>query len=191
VDCQFEYHLSSSTLRFIRFKARQLAGRYGFRCDETDDIAQTLGLLVLERAAQFDGRRSNPQTFAVVVINSGIASIIKAHKARRRDYRLCQPLDWPPDNSGRIPIVRDFGPSIVECDLRTDVARVLGQLDSADQRVAMALMKHSPMETSRELGLARSTIYRNIRRLRTAFTAAGFGVRHSGNHCNRREESRP
>jgi DNA-directed RNA polymerase specialized sigma24 family protein len=177
VDDQFEYHLSSGTLRFIRFKARQLAGRYGFRRDEIDDIAQTLVLLIIERAAQFDGRRSSPRTFAGVVVNSGISSIVKSHKAQRRDYRLCRPLDWSPDSSGHFPVPRYFDPAIVECPLRTDVARALGRLDPADRRVAFALMDYSPMEASRELGLARSTVYRHIARLRTAFIAAGLGAR--------------
>ena len=174
MDGQFDDHLSSSTLRFIRFKARQLAGKYGFCRDEGEDIAQTLVLLVLERAARFDRRRSNSRTFSAVVVNSGIASIVKSHKARRRDYRPCQPLDWSPDSSGHFPVPRHFDAAIAECALRTDVARVLSQLDAADRRVAFALMAYSPMEASRVLGLARSTVYLHIGRLRRRFIAAGM-----------------
>jgi len=66
------------------------------------------------------------------------------------------------------------GPEAAAFDLRSDVARVLSQLNFEDHRVAVALMEYSPAETSRKLMVARSTIYQHIGRLRTAFITAGI-----------------
>jgi hypothetical protein len=74
-------------------------------------------------------------------------------------------------------------PEAVTFDLRSDVGRVLSQLDTADRRVAIALMEYSPMEASRRLGVARSTIYCHIGTLRTAFTKAGLGGLGGSTRC--------
>ena len=52
---------------------------------------------------------------------------------------------------------------------------MLSTLRATDRRVAVALMEESPAEASHRLGVARSTIYAHIQRLRSAFQAAGLG----------------
>jgi RNA polymerase sigma-70 factor (ECF subfamily) len=175
VDDNFDTYLSSTILRFIRFKASQIAGRYGYRRDEIEDIQQTLIVECMERLPRFDTRRAGQRTFMRLVINRGIATLVGSQKTRCRDFRLCQQsLDSAGDSADCIRFLRHVDNDIGEFELRSDVTRVLSQLDAADRRVAVALMEYSPMEASRKLRIARSTIYQHIGRLRARFIAAGI-----------------
>jgi RNA polymerase sigma factor (sigma-70 family) len=175
VDDEFDYYLSRATLRFIRFKARQIAGRYGYRRDEIEDIQQSLIVECLVRLPSFNPRRAGQRTFIRLVINRGIATLVASQKTRGRDYRLCQQsLDSSWNSGDCISALRYADPDTGEFELHSDVARVLSRLDVADRRVALALMEYSPTEASRELGLARSSVYERIGRLRARFMAAGI-----------------
>jgi len=56
-----------------------------------------------------------------------------------------------------------------------DFERVLAPLGDPDRKLALLLIDHGPTEISRMLGVARSTVYARIARLRRAFREAGYG----------------
>jgi hypothetical protein len=66
---------------------------------------------------------------------------------------------------------------IAGLELRIDIERLLKVRSDGERRLASVLMEHTPSQASRMLGVARSTIYAHIQKLRPHFAAAGFGPR--------------
>ena len=59
-------------------------------------------------------------------------------------------------------------------DLEIDLSRVMESLPKELQHLCENLSKYSISETSRRLGIARSSIYRSIYKVRDAFEKAGL-----------------
>jgi hypothetical protein len=110
VDDDLERYLNSDDLRFIRFKANQLAGKYGFRSDEIEDIQQSLVLDSLKRFEHFDSRRGSRLTFNRSVVNHAVATLIEARKAAHRGFGVCHVslTSTSDDNSPNSPAFADF-----------------------------------------------------------------------------------
>lgn len=194
-DDRTKKYVDDSTLRFIQYKARQLAGRYGFGPDEVEDIQQNLTVRCLERMRRFDSRRANPRTFARLVIHREIANIIESQKAHCRDYRLGQiPLNTPTfadaASAQELAEVRLEGagnleglPRTLNWDLsvRLDVERVVATLPQDLQRICQLLMVLDRLaEVAKAAGISRATLYRRVCTVRVVFEQAGFGRRHLG-----------
>jgi len=149
-------------LRAARIRARAAVRAGAVPLADRDDLEQE-GLIACWRAARhFDHHRASLKTFVECVIATRLASVIRA--ARRKP--TMQPLDLAAEYG--------VGPEAVAFHLRSDVARVLSQLNFDDHRVAVALMEFSPAEASRRLRVARSTVYQRIGRLRSIFITAGI-----------------
>ena len=185
----FERHLDQRVLRFIAFKANQLAGRYGFRRDEARDLQQTLIIEYLERLPGFDPRRGSPTTFSNVVINRAIATIIESQTASRRDYRRCQHslnAGW----NGRTPNPPEVIETISDDEysarigrrsrrfeqslhLRHDVQRAVTGLPPELSRICRLLMAVDGLGTvAKAAGISRATLHRRMRAIRDAFSHA-------------------
>ena len=98
----FQPQIDPDILQLTRIKSRRLAGRYGFARHDVEDIQQELLLDYLQRSSSFDAHRCTRRTFALLVINNRIATLIEAKQAACRDYRACRiSLDQPRDHLGR------------------------------------------------------------------------------------------
>jgi len=152
----------SAAAGIVRIRVGTAARAGAIPMADRDDVAQELLIACWLASGKFDPGRASLRTFFERVIASRLASAIRT--ARRRP--TMQPLHS----------VAEFGiaPLAMTFELRSDVARILDQLDVADRRVALALMECSPTEAGRELGLARSSVYQRIGRLRARFIAAGI-----------------
>src|SRR5206468_1235882 len=129
-----------------------------------DDMRQD-GLMACWRAfPHFDPTRASLPTFLGRVVANRIASVVRSSRTP-----VMLPLDAAEACTGGI--------SLRQIHLEIDVARVLRRLNENDRRLASALMENDPTEASRKLGVARSTVYVGIARLRLKFAAAGFGPR--------------
>jgi DNA-directed RNA polymerase specialized sigma24 family protein len=159
----------------IRSRAAIRAG--AISAADRDDLIQELLIAFWLASDKFDAHRASRRTFLECVIATRLASAIRT--ARRRPEM--QPLDSTTVCSAD---------GVSGSELRLDVARVLSQLNGENRRTALVLMECSPTEASRALGMARSTVYEHIGRLRLAFTVAGLGRRRGGNRRDRREEVR-
>lgn len=178
-DDRSTHSLDDETLGFVRFKARQIAGRYGFHRDEFEDVQQTLIAHCLERMARFDSRRGSPHTFASIVINRGIATIIESQKARCRDYRLCQSFDSLPDLGKSIAEGEDYSRlasysrSFEQTFLTLDVQRTVAVLPPELRRICHLLMVIDRLAgVAKAAGVSRATLHRRMRSIRAAFVQA-------------------
>ena len=135
----------------------------GLPASAREDLQQEALVGLWQALPRFDRSRACPRTFVELVVSTRITSALRAYKASKRTVPLEDPLPtevWKP---------AEF------VDLRTDVSRVLAGLNEEDRRLAFVLVDHTPSEASRVLGVARSTVYQRIDRLRDAFEHAGLG----------------
>jgi RNA polymerase sigma factor (sigma-70 family) len=132
---------------------------------DREDLLQE-GLIACWRASsRYDPNRASVATFFDRVAANRIASVLRVARRHAAD-----PLDEA--SAGSVSSDR------ARIELRLDVARAIRTLNADDRRLAVALMEHSPAETSSRLGLARSTMYTRIARLRKHFIAAGISADH-------------
>ena len=182
MDDDFENCLSSDTFRFIRLKANQLTGKYGFLRDDIDDIQQSLVLDYLQRVRRFDADRGDSDHFARHIVKHGVARLIESQRAACRGYgnRLCSVSTA----CGR-PESPDLADSISEEDrilkrspqklerdlvLRVDVAKAVGALPDDLRRVCLFLMALDHVgQVATAAGVSRATLYRRIRAIRARF----------------------
>jgi RNA polymerase sigma factor (sigma-70 family) len=132
---------------------------------DREDVEQE-GLMACWRALpRFDPTRGSLRTFVEHVVARHLASLRRAHLCRPRVQSL---------NEGRHQVGSAWAREI---ELRSDVQRILDALPDADRQLTLALIEHTPTDASRLLGIARSTVYEGIRRIRIAFEDAGFRPR--------------
>jgi RNA polymerase sigma factor (sigma-70 family) len=185
-DC--ERYLDAETLRLVRFKANQIAGRYGFARDEVEDIQQTLIAECLERLPRFDPRRGAKGTFARFVINHRIATLVRSQKAPCRDYSRRRSLNssrYDADSTSpeacKIISVDDYhsrmgpNPRPVEQSLgiKHDVQRAIDALPPELRRICCLLMVLDRIaQVATAAGISRATLHRRMRTIQDAFSCA-------------------
>lgn len=131
---------------------------------EREDLLQE-GLIACWRALRhYDPKRASLRTFMEHVVAHRLASLHRARRCRPR----CHPLD------DRQLLGSDGWARSIE--LKSDVRRALVMLQDDDRRLALLLAEHTATAASRFLGVARSTIYQRIERIRAAFLRAGLGT---------------
>jgi len=149
-------------LRAAQIRARAAVASGAIQPADRQDIEQE-GLIACRRALPyFDPTRASLRTFVEHVVRAHLISLSRA--------RRCRP-HFQPLSDDQLSAGNDWA---YEIELRSDVHRVLGSLPDTDRRIALLLMEHSPSRASRMLGVARSTVYKCIYRLRVRFTTAGF-----------------
>ena len=177
--------------KFIKFKAGQLAGRYGFTQSDTGDIEQDLTVDLLERLSKFDPTKAKFSTFVARIVEHKISRLVRDSQAQKRDYRREERSlnDLVNDGDGRtvqlaetISHVEDQScpgrirqTDSARLDAGVDVRRVLAGLPPDLREAAERLKTHSIAEIAREQGIARSTFYEGtVARLRRIFANAGL-----------------
>lgn len=163
-EIAFEQSYPASS-RIAAVQATRIAVRNSLPDDFIDDLTQE-GLLALWRSAPaFDERRAGWRTFSEHVVANRLASLLRSMYSSRSGHAKEDPLD---------DIQLSDPAPYAGIDLRRDVRRVLDGVSPFDRRVALSLINYSASETSRQLRVARATVYRSIERLRVAFAIAGF-----------------
>jgi RNA polymerase sigma-70 factor (ECF subfamily) len=143
--------------RAVQVRAASGAMRAGDREDFEQEAL--LGLWIALR--RYDPSRASLRTFVERVTDNRFAS-----RMRRRDHLVVEQLDGHPfPTPDGIPAIQ----------FHVDFERILSCLREADRAVARLLLDHSPSEITKTLGVARSTVYARIARLRRAFAEAGYG----------------
>lgn len=161
--------------RIIRFKARQLAGKYGFSRDDYEDLCQELILDLLLRLPKFDPGKASLNTFIDRVVNRKVANLIRFQRQEKRDYRrlAALPRDCPFDRRKRrhmslggmsqdeydLRLARRSRPALKCHDMRIDVEGVIADLPPELQSIAKLLMIHPIASVAQRLGIPRSTFW--------------------------------
>jgi hypothetical protein len=173
VDVDLKHSLDSGVLRFIHWRARQLAGKYGFRHDEVEDIEQELHLAWLRSWNCFDPTRGKPHTFTRLVVDSRVAALVESQTAQCRDYRLCRSLEEPSASADcTFPQAQrtQFEENLRR---RVDIQRAVTKLPPSLGRVCRLLMTIDDAAlVAAAAGISRATLYRRIEQIRQRFIEA-------------------
>jgi RNA polymerase sigma-70 factor, ECF subfamily len=189
VDDDFEYYLDSETHRFIRMKATQLAGRYGFRRDEREDVQQSLILACVARFRGFDPTKGSWEGFMRAVVNHAIATLIEARRAARRGHswyhvsaEASSSDDWRNASPLSDSISEDFyrdrmggGSQPFEriLHLRLDVESAVEALPAELKCICRLLMALNHVaQVAVVIGVSRATLHRRVCTIRDAFVTA-------------------
>jgi RNA polymerase sigma-70 factor (ECF subfamily) len=176
-------------VRIIKHKARQLIGRYGLTIFDREDLEQELMIDLLQRMRHFNPAKAKKSTFMARIVERHIATLLEARHARCRDWRMCRmSLNTPHENDrgdtremiDRVDsegTLRPCQPDTRESEinnLRMDVARVLDTLPEDLRDLCERLRESNMAEIARETGVARTTLYDKLTRIRAAFREAGL-----------------
>ena len=113
---------------------------------------------------RFDPSRASLRTFVEMLVAARFGSLMR----RRRSLPVLEPVD-------ECHVIGLDG--IPALEFRVDLQRASASLNELDRRLAAFLTDHTPTEAGRALGIARSTVYEAIHRIRTTLNKAGFGRR--------------
>jgi RNA polymerase sigma-70 factor (ECF subfamily) len=134
---------------------------------DREDIEQEAFLGLWTALRHYDPSRASLRTFLERVADKRFASLLR----RRRNAIVIERLD------GHRLATADGIPAV---QFHVDFERILAPLDDSDRALALLLVDHGPTEISRMLGIARSTVYARMARLRRAFREAGYGPAATG-----------
>jgi DNA-directed RNA polymerase specialized sigma24 family protein len=182
--------IDAALLKIVRAKAAGLIGTYGFSPSDGDDIRQELVLDCIIRFRKFDPAKSSCRSFVSRIVNNRVATLVEGQRARCRDYRACRSslndqIEFAPGESMELAerVSADeyearIGRSVLSArdrvELQIDVARVIATLPQELAAIANLLRSVGVGETSHQLGVPRSTLYRRIADIRELFESAGL-----------------
>ena len=129
---------------------------------DREDLEQETLLGLWMALRHYDASRASLRTFLERVADKRFATLMR----RRQSPVVIDRLD------GHRFATADGIPAV---QFHVDFERVLAPLGDPDRKLALLLIDHGPTEISRMLGVARSTVYARIARLRRAFREAGYG----------------
>jgi DNA-directed RNA polymerase specialized sigma24 family protein len=154
-------HAYQSSRRAAQVRSAAAVARGAITAADREDVEQELLICVWQALTKYDPARAELRTFIELVVRTQLTSMLRL---RRRRFEF-EPLD-----EGSTAGEGGFR----EIELRTDARRSLADVSMFDRVVARSLTECSAIETSREMCVSRSAVYRAMGRLRVAFTAAGF-----------------
>ena len=147
--------------RIAGVRSARALSKFSTAAVDRQDLEQETLTAMWKALPRYDAGRASMQTFLERVAGARIASLVRTERRQPRVESI--DIAQPP--------APDPVPAL---ELRIDIRCVLAFLSVRDRELAALLMDHSPAEAGRMVGLARSTVYARIARLRSAFRAAGF-----------------
>jgi len=175
--------------KLIRIKARQLVGKAGFTENDRNDLEQELMIDLLQRIRHFNPAKAKKTTFMTRIVERHMATLLEARNARCRNWRLClESLNACRENEkgDTIELIDlidgdgnlgdpDREPRQASVtDLRMDMQRVIEALPTDLRDLCDRLRESNMAEIARELGVARTTLYDKLTRIREVFRKAGL-----------------
>jgi RNA polymerase sigma-70 factor (ECF subfamily) len=160
-DAGFDHALSVA-VRAVQVRAAAAVATGRTPAADREDLEQEALLGLWMALRHYDASRASLRTFLERVADKRFASLLR----RGRSTVLIERLDG-----------HRFGTAdgIPAVQFHVDFERVLAPLGDPDRKLALLLIDHGPTEISRMLGIARSTVYARMARIRRAFLKAGYG----------------
>jgi RNA polymerase sigma factor (sigma-70 family) len=160
----------------IRRKAQQLVGYSAFRAEAVEDIEQELTLRLLRSLHRFDAEKAHVNVWTTAVVDRQAALLLRKRRAKKRDAGAIRSLDAPTADGEptEVRCHRGTDRDVEQFALRNDVAEVLAQMPAEDRDLAERLMEKTVPEVARDLNVPRSTLQRNVERLRRRFEDASM-----------------
>jgi RNA polymerase sigma-70 factor (ECF subfamily) len=173
----------------VRRKARRLVGRAGLKVQDRDDLEQELHLRVQQHLTAFDPARGDLRAFLWTLIEHAGANLLRDRRAAKRDPRRTASLQQPVQvgDEGPTDLAQTVGQDAYDArrqraprspeelaQLDNDLADVLARLPPELRQLADELKVSSVAEAARVLGVARTTVYGRMRRLRQLFEDQGL-----------------
>jgi RNA polymerase sigma-70 factor (ECF subfamily) len=149
-------------LRAVQVRAAAAVATGRTPAADREDLEQDALVGLWAALPHYDASRASLRTFLERVADKRFASLLR----RRQSPVVIDRLD------GHRFATADGIPAV---QFHVDFERVLAPLGDPDRKLALLLIDHGPTEISRMLGVARSTVYARIARLRRAFREAGYG----------------
>ncbi|MCC6581537.1 MAG: sigma-70 family RNA polymerase sigma factor [Phycisphaeraceae bacterium] len=159
----------------IDFRVLQLTLGFNLSEDDQDDYRAAMVAEVYSAMKRFNPRKAKRETFVNRVLDRYVLYVTRTR---------CNQMKRPCLNPSRFgSISENFEPTSNDtrqgemnearhAELRMDVERVIDEMPKRLQRAARALMRVSPADAARELGLHPSSIYRLMSRIRAYFDLA-------------------
>jgi RNA polymerase sigma factor (sigma-70 family) len=178
------------TQGFVRKKARQLAGKFGFKRHDRDEIAQQLYLKLVKHLDAADPDDPKWKAFVAITVYRCIANLIRDNKAEKRDYRRACSIHVVIGADGDGPV--ELADTISEheipahrarakrserdlADLQIDMAACIADLPDENHREFCERLKHDSIsQIARDTGIPRTTLSAWLVRLRRRFEEHGL-----------------
>ena len=186
-----EWKPTDYAAKLIKFKAKQLVGKYGFTDADREDVEQMLLLHLWRRWSSYNPDL-HPDAFAKVVVRNAVASLVERQRAIKRgggrrqlslndairkekeDDRTSERGDLVDQDSALRRLGRTHRHFTDEADLRGALKEVRDSLPPEAQELVDLLAKYNPTEISQATGIPRGTLFDRILKLRKPFSEAGL-----------------
>jgi len=185
--------IDESTVKLIRFKAKQLCQQPGFCYVDQPDIEQELMIELLLHLHDYDPYKASLRTFATVIVQQKIANLIETQFAQKRDPRAVSGSlnEFVQVEDDGHPVERWTTMDIDEylqstgttnrsreerLDLKIDLEMATSKLPDDLQRLCEFFSEKNITEVSRELNIARSTLYTTVNKIRKLLENAGLKI---------------
>lgn len=164
--------LDTFTRGIIRRKIKQPVGRAGFTRQDCEDLEQELLLRLLQNLHLFDPDQVHQNVFVTTVIERAAAMILREHLAKKRYDGGVQSLDHARQKVGdSTEPVNPRRSHEEQIDLASDLAEMLARLPDDLRALAERLKCQSPSQAARDLGVPRTSLQRQVERLRKPFSS--------------------
>lgn len=175
MNTEKKHELDEDVAALIRFKARQLVGKYGFKSTDREDIEQDLTLDYLKREERLDPRRAPRMAFIRIIVNRSAASLIRKRTCASRDFRRSiQTSAGVAGNEHSTREVADISQVAHVRDLQLDLADAMDTLETDLREVAKLLTENRQAEVARQRNCSRDEMLRIIKRIRQHFESLGL-----------------
>ncbi len=179
IAAQASAALNPEDLTTIHYAVNRLVGRFGFNENDREDLQQELALNLLSALNGYDAERAKRSTFIKDCIENRIFNLVRDRRRIRRDPRRVNRIgDGEDDDASSVSastLIDQKAASEQDCaDLRMDLTAVIAALTPRQQQMCALLPDISPYAVSRQLGVSKQSVYRDVERIRAAFAAAGL-----------------
>jgi len=164
----------------IRRKVRQFVGRAGFTDQDMHELEQELLLRLMDSLQNYKAELTQHlNVFITTVVERAFVLILRDRHAKKRDSRRHRSihalLARADRNDSDAGIPEPASRSDAEWfELADDVAGVLAALPEDLRDLAERLKRQSVSEVARDLRVPRTTLYRDLERLRQHFADANL-----------------